>query len=134
MRDPRISILIMPKWGLTMTQGRIVKWLVPEGANVAVGDELLDVETEKIASAVEAPAAGVLRRHVAGEGQMVPVSGLLAVIADPAVPDAEVDAFVRAFVADFTPEEAEAQAEGPAPERARVDGLSIRYLKLCDSG
>ena len=117
-----------------MTRGRVVKWLVPEGAKVSVGDELLDVETEKIASAVEAPAAGVLRRHVAGEGQVVPVSGLLAVIADPSVPDAEVDAFVRGFLADFTPEEAPAQAEGPAPERVQVDGRQIRYLKLGDGG
>ena len=62
MRDPRVSRLVMPKWGLTMTRGRVVKWLVPEGAKVAAGDELVDVETEKIASAVEAPAAGVLRR------------------------------------------------------------------------
>ncbi len=129
-------MLIMPKWGLTMTQGRVAKWLVPEGANVAAGDELLDVETEKIASAVEAPVAGVLRRHVAGEGQAVPVSGLLAVIADPAVPDAEVDAFVQGFQADFTPEkaEAEAQAEGPAPEHVQVDGRPIRYLKLGEGG
>lgn len=58
MSDPRVSMLTMPKWGMTMTEGRVVKWLVPEGANVAAGDELLDVETEKIANAVEAPVAG----------------------------------------------------------------------------
>lgn len=136
MSDPRVSMVTMPKWGLTMTQGRVVKWLVPEGADVAVGDELLDVETEKIASAVEAPVAGVLRRHVAGEGRVVPVSGLLAVIADPAVPDAEVDALVQGFLADFTPgkEEAGAEAEGPAPVHVQVDGRSIRYLQLGEGG
>jgi pyruvate dehydrogenase E2 component (dihydrolipoamide acetyltransferase) len=136
MSDPRISMLIMPKWGMTMTEGRVVKWLIPEGANVAAGDELLDVETEKIANAVEAPVAGVLRRHVAGEGQAIPVSGLLAIIADPEVPDAEVDAFVEEFLADFTPEEAEsgAEAEGPSPESIQVAERSIRYLKLGEGG
>lgn len=134
MTDPRISMLVMPKWGLTMTQGRVVKWLVPEGANVAASDELLDVETEKIASAVEARVGGVLRRHVASEGQEVPVSGLLAVIADPDVPDAEVDAFVEGFLADFTPEEAVAEVEGPALESVLVDGRLVRYLKLGEGG
>jgi len=134
--DPQISMLIMPKWGMTMTEGRVVKWLVPEGANVAAGDEVLDVETEKIANAVEAPVTGVLRRHVAGEGQAVPVSGLLAIFADPAVTDAEVDAFVEGFLADFTPEDADAgaEAEGPAPESVQVADRSIRYLKLGEGG
>ncbi|MEA2227385.1 MAG: hypothetical protein QOF04_1015, partial [Solirubrobacteraceae bacterium] len=77
-----IQKLGMPKWGLSMTEGRVIAWLVDEGADVAVGDEVAEVETEKINGAVESPVAGVLRRRVAAEDDVVAVGGLLGVIAD----------------------------------------------------
>jgi pyruvate dehydrogenase E2 component (dihydrolipoamide acetyltransferase) len=118
----------MPKWGLSMTEGRVVSWLVDEGAEVAVGDEVAEVETEKINGVVESPAAGVLRRRVASAGDVVAVGGLLGVIADAAVPDAEVDAFIAAFEATFVPGESEEDA-GPAPETVTVEGRLVRFLR-----
>ena len=56
----QISKLGMPKWGLTMTEGTVIEWLVEEGAELDVGDEVVEVESEKINNVVEAPAAGVL--------------------------------------------------------------------------
>jgi pyruvate dehydrogenase E2 component (dihydrolipoyllysine-residue acetyltransferase) len=123
-----INKLGMPKWGLSMTEGRLLDWLVEEGAEVSAGDELCEVETEKITGAVEATASGVLRRRVGEVGQVIPVGGLLGVIADAAVPDAEIDAFVAEFEASFVPGEDE--DEGAQPE---VVG-GIRYLKQGDGG
>ena len=80
-----IQKLGMPKWGLSMTEGRLVEWLVEEGAEVAVGDEVAEVETDKLNGAVECPVAGVLRRRVASAGETIPVGGLLAVVAAPDV-------------------------------------------------
>ena len=60
MSNPGIEKLTMPKWGLTMTQGKVVKWLVEEGGPVEPGSEVVEIETEKIASAAEAQAVGVL--------------------------------------------------------------------------
>ena len=57
--------------------GPLVAWLVDEGAEVAVGDEVAEVETEKINGRVEATGGGVLRRRVAAEGDVIPVGGLL---------------------------------------------------------
>jgi pyruvate dehydrogenase E2 component (dihydrolipoamide acetyltransferase) len=111
-----IHKLGMPKWGLSMTEGRVLDWLVDEGAEVSAGDELCEVETEKITGAVEATASGVLRRRLGGVGDVVPVGGLLGVIADAAVPDAEIDAFVAEFEATFVPEAEE--DEGAQPEMA----------------
>jgi pyruvate dehydrogenase E2 component (dihydrolipoamide acetyltransferase) len=124
-----IEKLGMPKWGLSMTEGRLVDWLVEEGAEIAVGDEVAEVETEKINGVVESPAAGVLRRRVAAENDVIAVGGLLGVIADAAVSDAEIDAFVEEFQASFVPGEAEEEA-GPQPQV--VDGL--RFLTQGEGG
>ena len=119
----------MPKWGLSMKVGQILDWLVEEGDEVSSGTEIVEVETEKIAGAIEAPAAGVLRRRVAGSGESVPVGGLVAVIADEATSDGDIDAFVAEFQATFVPPE-EGEKAGPSPEKVDVGGLSLRYLRL----
>jgi pyruvate dehydrogenase E2 component (dihydrolipoamide acetyltransferase) len=117
----------MPKWGLTMTQGMVTKWLVDEGTEVEAGEEIVEIETEKIASAAESPVSGVVRRHVAQEGDYVPVSGLLAVIADADVADDVIDGFVESFLGSFVPEEEE--DEGPAFQTINVAGRPLRYLQ-----
>jgi pyruvate dehydrogenase E2 component (dihydrolipoyllysine-residue acetyltransferase) len=124
-----ITKLAMPKWGLSMRQGKVTDWLVEVGETVDPGDELFEVETEKIDGAVESPAAGVLRRRVAEVGAVVPVGGLVGVLADPSVADAEVDAFVAEFQASFVPEDAEAEAETPT-RTTEVGGRRLRYLEL----
>jgi pyruvate dehydrogenase E2 component (dihydrolipoamide acetyltransferase) len=119
----------MPKWGLSMTEGRIAAWLLDEGAEVRSGTEVVDIETEKIASGLEAGADGVLRRQTVRLNEKVPVGGLVAVIADPAVTDVDIDAFIADFRSKFVPAEAIEQASGPQPETAEVNGLRLRFLK-----
>lgn len=126
-----ITKLGMPKFGLVMKEGALVAWLVEEGAEVAAGDEVAEVETDKINGAVEAPAAGVLRRQVASVGDVVPVGGLLGVLADAAVPEEEIDAFVAEFEATFVPEEAEEEAT-PRTEMVAAGGRTLRCLRHGD--
>ena len=128
-----VQKLGMPKWGLSMTEGRLVEWLVEEGVEVAVGDEVAEVETEKINGVVESPVAGVLRRRVAGEGDVVAVGGLLAVVAGADVPDADIDAFIAEFEATFVPGEAEEDA-GPQPETVTVGIGTLRFLRQGEGG
>ena len=80
MTGGRILAVTVPKWGMAMEEGTVTAWHVEEGAPVAEGDEVLDVESTKIANAIEARAGGVLRRRVAAVGATLPVGGLLAVI------------------------------------------------------
>jgi pyruvate dehydrogenase E2 component (dihydrolipoamide acetyltransferase) len=124
-----INKLGMPKWGLSMTEGRLLDWLVEEGAEVAVGQELAEVETEKITGAVESTAAGILRRRVGAVGEVIPVGGLLGVIADAAEADADIDAFVAEFQAGFVPG-AEAEDAGAATEMAGP----LRFLRQGEEG
>jgi pyruvate dehydrogenase E2 component (dihydrolipoamide acetyltransferase) len=126
----QITKLGMPKWGLSMTEGTVVQWLVEEGTEISSGDEIIEVESEKINNAVESPASGVLRRRVAEEGDVIPVGGILGVIAPPDVSDEDIDSYVEEFQANFDPEEAAEEAGGPEPEKVEVGGTQLQYLKV----
>jgi pyruvate dehydrogenase E2 component (dihydrolipoamide acetyltransferase) len=125
----RIRPIVMPKWGLAMQEGMVAKWLVAEGAEIGAGDEILDIETSKIANVFESPVAGPLRRIVVGEGETVPVGALLGVVADASVPDADIDGFVAEFQEAFAAHAATAEA-APEPQTIEAGGRRIRFLAL----
>ena len=61
---------IMPKLGLTMEEGTILEWLVDDGAVITPGMAVLRLETDKVESDVESPAAGVLHRTEIGRAHV----------------------------------------------------------------
>ena len=128
MTNSEIIALTMPKWGMSMVTGKVTGWLVDEGESVVSGDEVVEVETDKIAGVVEAADAGTLRRQVAGIGDSLAIGALLGVIAPEAVTDAEIDAFIAAFQDSYTPPEADEAEAGPTTAFAEVDGLRLAYL------
>jgi pyruvate dehydrogenase E2 component (dihydrolipoamide acetyltransferase) len=70
--------LLMPKLGLTMTEGTVARWLAAPGARFAAGDAIVVIETDKIANEVEAPSAGELMTLLSSEGEVVPVGTPIA--------------------------------------------------------
>ncbi len=113
-----MHIVVMPKMGDTMEEGKILAWRKHEGDTVAKGDALAEIETEKVNIEAEAFAAGVLRKIIAPEGATVPVGQPIALIG----------AATEAIPAEFggAPESGKkasaakaAQAPAPAPVAAQ---------------
>lgn len=69
--------LLMPKLGLTMTEGVIAEWSVKPGASFKAGDTLFVVETDKVANEIPAEADGVLTEAVAEVGQTLAVGEII---------------------------------------------------------
>ena len=134
MTDDRIVPVTMPKWGLSMQLGKITAWVVAEGDDVKVGDDLADIETEKITGTLEASDAGTVRRIVARVGEDVPVSGTIALIAPADVTDDDLDAAVaqaRAVIDAGVPDDA---VGGPELQTADVGGRKISYAGAGEDG
>ena len=118
----------MPKWGMAMDEGTVTRWLVREGEPVTPDQEVVEIESTKAASALESRKHGVLRRQVAAVGEVVPVGGLIGVIADADVPDTEINGFIA--------QQARAVAESGAeatPQARRVRA-GLRWLNVLDAG
>jgi pyruvate dehydrogenase E2 component (dihydrolipoamide acetyltransferase) len=128
-----IKKVIMPKWGLSMSSGKITEWIAAEGDQISDGDDLVEIDTDKIAGALEASDEGVLRRVIAQEGEDVPVGATIALIAPASVPEAEIDSAARQAREELDSGAVEAIA-GPVTGTVPVDGRSIAYASLGDGG
>jgi len=73
-----VKQLLMPKLGLTMTEGTVVEWPIAVGGTFARGAICVIVETDKVANEIEAPQAGRLLKILVPEGETVPVGSVLA--------------------------------------------------------
>ena len=116
-----LHALTVPKWGMSMEEGEITEWRVSVGDKLAVGDELVDIETSKIINAAESPFAGTLVRVVGEAGQTLKVGSLLGVIAQGDATDAEINEFIAAFVPDASGASLAQASDAKAPVAATAE-------------
>jgi len=127
-----IKPINLPKWGMNMQEGKLVEWLAEEGEEISEGDEIIEIESEKIVNVMEASISGKLRRQCGQIGETYPVGQLLAVVADDDVSDAEIDAFIKDHEASFAKVLQEREAAGTGPTIATVGGRAIEYAAAGD--
>ncbi len=68
----------LPQLAETLTEGTVTRWLKQPGDQVAEGEPLVEIETDKVNNELESPVAGTLSEILAPEGGTVPVGALLA--------------------------------------------------------
>lgn len=77
------EVVTMPKLGFDMAEGILVRWVIAEGDPVERGSVLAEIETDKATVEVESAFSGVVHKHLASEGDILPVNEPIAVIGEP---------------------------------------------------
>jgi pyruvate dehydrogenase E2 component (dihydrolipoamide acetyltransferase) len=122
------DIVIMPKLGFNMDEGKLVRWYKQEGDPVKKGEPLFSVETDKTAIDIEATRDGVLGKTLIEEGDAVPVTLPIAIVSDEGE---DIDALVAEATrqlkeglgeeVEASPAVAEEKASKPEPAKAPVE-------------
>jgi pyruvate dehydrogenase E2 component (dihydrolipoamide acetyltransferase) len=123
--------VIMPALGMAQETGKVLRWLKAEGDEVAKGEPLMEVETDKVTVEIEAPAGGLLAAVRAAEGADVPVGQTVALIVAPGeeVPDNGSGASRAAERPAAAPAPETVQAQAPATaSRRRLASPKARRL------
>src|SRR5262249_9494217 len=76
--------VLMPQLGETVAEGKITQWFKSAGDAVKPGDNLFEIETDKVSMEVPSTTAGVLTEIRVPAGEVAPVGAVVAVIADGA--------------------------------------------------
>jgi pyruvate dehydrogenase E2 component (dihydrolipoamide acetyltransferase) len=87
MASTTVQDIAMPRLSDSMEEGTVLKWVKQVGDEVAVGEELVEIETDKANMGYEADVAGTLLEILVQENESAPVGALIARIGDP---DAQV--------------------------------------------
>lgn len=106
--DINAQVITMPKMSDTMEEGTIAQWLKKVGDTVKSGDILAEVETDKATMELESYDDGVLLYTAVGDGESVPVDGVIAIIGEKG---ADYESLLKAHKQESAPAEAPAKKE-----------------------
>ena len=123
--------IAVPKWGIEMVEGTITSWNKSEGDAIAKGDDVFEMESDKIVNVWDSPVDGVLRRVLVPAGDAHPVGALLGVIAGASVSDSDIDAFIAAH--SSAPAEAEATPAAGEPAARQTMQTGDAYTRSSPS-
>ena len=118
--------IVMPRLSDSMEEGTVLTWMKAVGDEVALGEELVEIETDKANMVFESDAAGTLIEIVAGEGDTLPIGEVIARVGDPSEApaggdggdDGKAPSERPRSAADVAPEPPAPAAEGPATTTA----------------
>ncbi len=123
------EIIIMPKLGFNMSEGKLVTWYKREGDSVVKGEPVFAIETDKTSIDIEATQDGVMRKRFLEEGESVSVTSPIAILAGA---DENIDALVRevneTLNGTLNPGD-QGAAESDAESRIKVTPRGRRFAK-----
>ena len=121
-----LTCVVMPKWGMEMTEGELAEWHVAVGEAINAGSDIVDVETAKIVNTVTSNDAGTVVRLCAAVGDILPVGGVLAVLADSDASEEEIDAFLASRASSAAPDAgADPEPVANTPSSAETSAPSV---------
>ncbi len=119
--------VIMPKMGDAMEEGTLLRWLKQVGDEIAIGDPLAEIETDKVSLEIEATESGVLSKTYVDEGATVPIGTPIAAIGE------ESGDAVAAAAAPTAAAEAAPPAEAP-PVAQDAEDVAVEPSPAAASG
>lgn len=131
-KEPKISVpncteLVMPKAGLTNTEGTIAAWQVKEGAKVKKGDVLLELENEKTTMEFQSTADGFIH-IVANAGEVVAVGGTMGYVAESSA-DYEAIKAIKKGTTMMSAPDSKAEGKVTAPVQTSLTQAKDVYIK-----
>ncbi len=111
--------VVMPQMGESVVEGTITSWLVKEGDQVTEDQPLVAISTDKVDTEIPSPAAGVISRIVAKEGETLPIGTLLAIIEAPGTRAAAPSTPVSQATAEVEAVQTASPEKAPAPAAAK---------------
>lgn len=126
-----VSSILMPKLGLTMTEGMLAAWHVGPGQTVQAGDLLFVVETDKIATEVTARGDGRIEELKVAEGATVDVGAVVATWTGPATKlDPDEEPVAEGHAGEAKLEEPPISAAAPSAPSEATSGTRLRATPL----
>ena len=120
--------ILLVKAGMTMTEGAVAEWHVPDGGTVQAGQLLYRMETEKIELEVEAEAAGIVRHAVPAGTTTAPGALIGYILASGEAPPAGLDSAALAAASVRTPEGARIPSSPIARRLAKEAGIALAAI------
>src|SRR4051812_31869149 len=124
--------VLMPQLGETVAEGKIIKWFKALGEAVARGDNLCEIETDKVTVEVPAISSGVLTEINAEVGTVAPVGMVIAVVSDASAASAAPAASKSAKVAVTPMHSIQAPIQIPPASRAMEVALAAPRTRQLD--
>jgi pyruvate dehydrogenase E2 component (dihydrolipoamide acetyltransferase) len=122
--------IVMPRLSDSMEEGTILTWLKRVGDEVAVGDELVEIETDKANMAYESDVAGTLTEILAQEGDTLAIGSPIAIVGDPGEAPTRVEDAPENSEAETVHEVPVPSTQPETPEPASISGERVKASPL----
>ena len=122
--------ITMPKWGLTMKEGTIVSWLKEVGDEIKKGDNLVEIETEKVVNEFESPESGILLKKIAEVNIKLNVGSLIGILGEKIVDDNSINQFVEEFQSNFQNQSISKEDDIDLNKKIMIKDLEINYMQI----